>query len=67
LSFRDNAATRGDFAGTIPVISFTGMNYTGNTSLEVTLKQLGTVIMGLRAINAAGDYSMFEMEWHIVA
>ena len=35
-SFRDNGATRGDAQGTIPVISFTGGNWTGNVLLEVT-------------------------------
>lgn len=65
LTYRDNAATRGDFAGTVPVISFTG-SFSGTPKLIVTLNTLGTVSMGLRAIVGGTDYSMLEMEWVIV-
>lgn len=65
LSFRDNAGTRGDQSGTIPVISFTG-SFTGSKNLVLTLKQLGHVVMGLRAIDSLGAWSMYESEWIIV-
>lgn len=61
LSFRDNAGTRGDAQGTIPVISWTG-SFTGNQTLGLVFKQPGKVVLMLRAINAAGDWSAFEME-----
>lgn len=66
LSFRDNAATRGDAQGTIPVISFTGGNLTGSITLEVVLKQFGRFKMGLRAIDGSSNNSMFEMDWVVV-
>ena len=67
LSFRDNAGTRGDSAGTIPVITFGG-SYTGvSVLLNVTLQRTGIAIIGLKMRNTVGsDLSMFEMEWHIV-
>ncbi len=61
LSFRDNAGTRGDAQGTIPVISWTG-SFTGNQQLGLVFKQPGQISLMLRAINAAGDWSAFEME-----
>jgi hypothetical protein len=67
LSFRDNAATRGDSRGTIPVVSFTGGNLTGNITLEVTLERTGHFMMGLRAIDGSSNKSMYEMEWKVVA
>jgi hypothetical protein len=66
LSYRDNAATRGDSRGTIPVVSFMGGNLTGNITLEVTLKQPGHYMMGLRAIDGSSNRSMYEMEWIVV-
>ncbi len=65
LSFRDNAGTRGDFAGTVPAITFQGL-FTGSQTLAVTLKSFGRVSMGLRAIDLSANWSMFEMEWIIV-
>jgi len=61
LSFRDNAGTRGDAQGTIPVLSWSG-SFTGNQQLGLVLKQQGKVSLMLRAINASGDWSAFEME-----
>lgn len=72
LSFRDNAASTGNFTGSgtgsIPVISFTARAYTGNVGLKVTLTQYGRFRMILRAIDPANanNYSMFEMEWIVV-
>jgi hypothetical protein len=66
ISFRDNAATRGDYRGQIPVISFTGPGFSGNVSLQLTLKQYGHMIMGIRTIDSGGNYAMYESEWIIV-
>ncbi len=65
LSFLDNAATRGDAQGTIPVVAFTGGNLTGNIVLEVVLKIFGQYTMGLRAYDGT-NRSMYEMEWAVV-
>lgn len=68
LSFRDNGATPGDFTGmgqgTVPIIKFTG-SFTGAQTLKVTLRMLGTFVMGLKATEGANN-SMFEMEWNVV-
>ena len=67
LSFRDNAGTRGDAAGTVPTIGWDTNVFTGNVTLNVTLNGTGVAIMGLAMRNSgSGDRSMFEMEWHIV-
>ncbi len=65
LSFRDNAGTRGDAQGTIPVISWTG-SFTGNQQLGLVFKQRSQVSLMIRAINAASDWSAFEMEIKIL-
>ncbi len=65
LRYRDNAGTRGDYAGTVPVIAFQGI-FTGSQTLAVTLKNTGRVSMGLRGIDQSGNWSMFEMEWIVV-
>ena len=62
LSFLDNAGTRGDYAATYPVISWTARNYTGVLSLQMTLKQVGRVRMGIAAIDNGGVNSMFDFE-----
>jgi hypothetical protein len=68
LSFRDNAAVPGDFVsgntGTIPAIKFTG-SLTGQKTMKVSLKKLGTYVMGLKAVTG-GNHSLFEMEWVVV-
>jgi len=61
LGFLDNAGTRGDYAGTYPVISWTARAYTGAVTLELTASQAGQVRLGLRGIDGAGNYSMFEI------
>lgn len=67
LSFRDNAGTRGDYAGAVPVIDFSAAGpFSGTVALDVVLKQFGHACMGLRTISNAGDYSMYESEWIIV-
>ncbi|MBS1914127.1 MAG: hypothetical protein JST22_19220 [Bacteroidetes bacterium] len=65
LSFRDNAGTRGDFAGTVPVIEFAG-TFTGSQTLSITLKRFGHVWMGLRGLDNTSKWSMYESEWIIV-
>lgn len=65
LSYRDNAGTRGDLSGTIPVISWTG-SFTGTQVLKVTLNTVGRATIGIRLLHASGDYSMYESEWIIV-
>ncbi len=65
LTFRDNAGTRGDAQGTIPVIAFTG-NVTTRFYLNVTLKQTGNFKMAIKALDAGNNPSMFEMEWVVL-
>jgi hypothetical protein len=69
LSYRDNAATSGSYVGTsaggVPVISFTG-SFTGNLNLNITLAKGGRTQLALRAIDNAGNYSMFGLECIIV-
>lgn len=72
ISFRNNATSAGDFlsvvggAGTIPVVIFSGA-LTGTVTLKVTLSQVGRYIMVISARDGAGNSSMFEMEWLVVA
>jgi hypothetical protein len=64
LTFRDNLATTGVFAGSasgaVPVFSFAG-THTGNELLVVTFPHPGTYSLVL-VMNNAGTYSVFEME-----
>lgn len=66
LSFLDNAATRGEIGGTIPVIEFDA-TFSGVITLKLTLKQMGDISMGLRTITSTGsDWAMYESRWRIV-
>lgn len=69
ITFRDNAASSGDFTGsatgTIPAIRWTG-TFTGTATIELSLKQLGRFSMVLKA-NDTTNHSMLEMEWNVVA
>lgn len=65
LIFRDNAGTRGDASGTIPVISWIG-SFTGNSTLGLTFKELGHVFLMIRAISSTGDWSAFELEIEVI-
>ncbi len=71
LSFRDNAATSGDFqnsgTGTVPVFAWSGPTF-GSTArnLEVTLLRPGRFQMALRIIDNSGNYSMYEMDWIVL-
>jgi hypothetical protein len=67
LSFLNNAATRGDKQGTIPVIQFTGPTWTGSgISLDVVIRQPTIVRMGLCLRTTASVFYMFDMEWIVV-
>ena len=64
LSFLDNAATRGDAQGTIPVIRWTGV-FTGAATLSLVLKRIGRFTLGFMGVDNAGpppNYSMFEVD-----
>lgn len=68
LSFLENAGTRGDSQGTIPVIRFTGPIPAGVHILFLTLKSFGQASMGLKSdATTSGDQSMMEMDWIIVS
>lgn len=64
LSFRDNAGTRGDAQGTVPVIEWTG-SFSGATTLNFTLKAFGRFQLGLRC-DTGTTVSMYEFEAIIV-
>jgi hypothetical protein len=67
LSFMENAATRGDHAGTIPVISWSGSVYTGTLTLLVTLLPTqGDFWMGLRIIDTSSNWSMYDSLWRVI-
>ena len=69
LSFLDNAGTRGDSQGTIPVLHFEAPGGTwtsGNHLLTVTLKRFGAFSMGLKSEAISGDHAMMEMDWVVV-
>jgi len=63
LSFLDNAATRGDAQGTIPVIRWAG-SFTGVVTIDLVLKKSGRFTLGLLGVDNAGtpNYSMFEID-----
>lgn len=67
LSFLENAGTRGDAQGTVPVIRFDngGSGFTsGLYSLAITLKHGGEMSMGLKTTaTGSGDEAMMEMDW----
>ncbi len=64
LSLLDNAATRGDAQGTIPVFRWAGGSYSGAQTLSIVLKTPGRYSLGLMGINnnSTPDYSMFELD-----
>ncbi len=69
LSIRENATSAGDFTGTatgtIPVFQFQS-GLTGVVTFSVTVNMLGRFAMVLSAKDGSANYSMFEMEWHVV-
>ncbi len=64
LSILDNAATRGDAQGTIPVFRWSSGPYAGTQTLGLVFKKPGRYSLGLMGINnnSTPDYSMFEMD-----
>ncbi len=63
LSIMDNAVTRGDSQGTIPVFRWASGPYSGAQTLNLVFKQPGRYTLGLMGINnSTPDYSMFEMD-----
>jgi hypothetical protein len=64
LSLLDNAGTRGDAQGTVPVIQWTG-SFTGTNVFTFTFKAFGTFILGLRCDTGAA-VSMYESRIIIV-
>lgn len=64
LSMLDNAATRGDAQGTIPVFRWASGPYSGAQTLNLVFKNPGRYTLGLMGINnnSTPDYSMFEMD-----
>jgi hypothetical protein len=65
ISFLMNAATRGDKQGTVAVIKWTGLNLTGENTLNVVLRQIGTFSIGIWTFDGA-DHAMFETTWNVV-
>lgn len=69
LSFRNNAASVGDFTGgstgSIPAISFTG-SFSGPLPLVISLRKAGHAHLALRAIDSLGNFSMFGLECIII-
>ena len=67
LSFLQNAGTRGDGQGTVPVVKFDGPIIAGTHPLELTLLQRGLVTLGLKSkATTSGDQAMFELDLQIV-
>lgn len=67
LSFLNNAGTRGDAQGTIPVIRFTGAFPHEAMTLRVTLKSPGSATLGLIArAPGTGDCAVLAMNWIVV-
>ena len=64
FSFRNNAATRGDAQGTVPVIRLTN-TFSGAVDFEVVLNTFGHITVALVG-QQDGQDTMFEMEWVVV-
>lgn len=69
LSLLDNAATRGDAQGTIPVFRWTAGPYSGLQPMSLVFRKPGRFSLGLMGINnnSTPDYSMFEMDVVVVS
>lgn len=68
LSMLENATTRGDAQGMIPVIRFNNGPYATSVGLALTIKRPGRFQFGLLGINnnSTPDYSMFELDIIVV-
>lgn len=69
LSFRDNAASSGNFSSggsaTVPAYKWSGA-FTAAPALSVSLKQFGRFLMALKLTDSLGNNTMWEMEWIVV-
>jgi len=70
LSIRDNSVTGGNFldsaTGTVPAFTFSGAFGGTSRKLAICTNGPGRVSMGMRVIDNASNWSMFEMDWNIV-
>lgn len=67
LSFLQNAGTRGDAQGTVPVIRFDGPISAATIPIEMTFKRTGLVSLGLKTVvTSSSDEAMFELDLQIV-
>ena len=68
LSLLENAATRGDNAGTIPVFRFAATPFSTTPNLRIVFKRPGRFVLGLLTINNAGTpgYALFELDAIVV-
>ena len=65
LSFLENAASRGDAQGTVPVIRWiAGAPFSGAKNLTLIVKRPGRFTLGLMGINtnAPADWTMLELD-----
>ncbi len=64
LSLLENAATRGDAQGTIPVFEFSSGPYSGLLQMSMVLYTPGRYTFGLLGIDSSSpaNYSMFELD-----
>lgn len=64
VSLLENSATRGDSAGTIPVLAFVSGSFGTTPKFRLTLKKQGRFSIGIQTISSAipAGYSMFELD-----
>ncbi|MBR9977952.1 MAG: hypothetical protein KFH87_07680 [Bacteroidetes bacterium] len=60
LSFLNNAATRGDSHGSIPVIGWRGKSLTENIELDLVIKKYGQYTLGVWT-SRDQEYALFEL------
>lgn len=62
ISFLDNAGTKGDDEGAVPVIRFDGPITAATFPLILSTKMPGEILLGLRTqVTASGDDSMLQL------
>ncbi|NQW29739.1 MAG: hypothetical protein HQ472_04425 [Ignavibacteria bacterium] len=64
LSFLENAATRGDMQGTVPVYRWASGPYSGPSQLNLVFRNTGRFTLGLLGINnnSTPDWTMYELD-----
>ena len=60
ISFLNNASTRGDKQGTIPVIRWTDQTLSGTASVTLVLKRFGQFTLGIWTYDGT-NYAMYEL------